>query len=156
MIDTNSAVIRWDHASTTSGYSLNFKPKSFSLWQTYTTADDSFFVSGLGCNTYYQYTVQSHCNTDTGVASPVRDFNTKACENCLLPTRTFQTDIGNVGMPGLGCFVQPETYYINGSGADIGNNADAFHFVYKDFSGDGNIKARVVTIEKVDPFNKPG
>jgi hypothetical protein len=45
---------------------------------------------------------------------------------------------------------------MNASGADIGGTADAFHFIYKDFSGDGLVRASVVSIQQNDPFNKAG
>src|SRR5205823_11243344 len=55
MIDTNSAVIRWDPTQTATAYTLSFKPKSSSAWQTFNTTEDTFLVNGLSCNTNYQY-----------------------------------------------------------------------------------------------------
>jgi hypothetical protein len=156
MIDTNSAIVRWKAEPGASAYSLNFKLQSSSLWQTYSTTNDSFFVDGLSCNTYYRYSVRSKCGIDSSLDSPPGDFNTSECDNCVLPTRTFQTDIGDIGIPGQACYYPPAIYYVNGSGADIGGNADAFRFVYKAFSGDGFIRANVATIDKIDPFNKAG
>jgi len=37
------------------------------------------------------------------------------------------------------------TFEVTGSGADIWGSADAFHFMYKELSGDGSITARVVS-----------
>jgi hypothetical protein len=48
MIDTNSAVVRWKSTPGASGYSVDFKPKSSSVWQTYGSAYDSFFCQWFG------------------------------------------------------------------------------------------------------------
>jgi len=41
--------------------------------------------------------------------------------------------------------VKGDTYEVTGNGDDIWNNADAFHFMYKQLTGDGAVVARVVT-----------
>ncbi|HEX5155297.1 MAG TPA: discoidin domain-containing protein [Parafilimonas sp.] len=156
MIDTTAAVLRWYPEIKATAYSVKFKPSSASVWQSFTTSSDSLRVAGLACNNYYQYAIQSKCNADTSLISQTGEFNTQGCENCILPTRTYQTDIGDVGIPGLGCYVHPSNYFINASGTDIGNTADACHFVYKDFSGDGFVSAKIVAIDLVDPLNKAG
>jgi hypothetical protein len=38
---------------------------------------------------------------------------------------------------------------VTGSGADIWNSADQFHYVYRNLSGDGTIVARVTSIQNV-------
>jgi hypothetical protein len=113
-------------------------------------------VTGLSCDNYYQYSVQSKCNADTSLISQVGRFNTQGCENCILPTKTNQADIGDVSIPGHGCFFKPDDYNVNSSGTDIGSNADAFHFVYKNFNGNGSVESHVVALDQVDPLNKAG
>jgi type II secretory pathway pseudopilin PulG len=55
-------------------------------------------------------------------------------------------DVGDVGAAGsAGC--SDGTWTIEGSGDDIFENSDEFHFVYQSLSGDGQIIARVVSIE---------
>ncbi|HEX5149998.1 MAG TPA: discoidin domain-containing protein [Parafilimonas sp.] len=156
MIDTTAATIRWNAAGNATGYTLKFKPEPASVWQSFNTNADSLRVTGLSCNNYYQYAVQSKCDTDTSLTTETGAFNTLGCDNCILPTRTYQTDIGDVGVPGRGCYFTPANYNINGSGADIGNAADAFHFVYKDFNGDGNIRTQITAVDIVDSLNKAG
>lgn len=155
-IDTGSAILRWYPANKATAYTVKFKPRSASVWQSFTISSDSLHVTGLSCDNYYQYVVQSKCIADTSLISQAGEFNTQACENCILPTRTNQADIGDVSIPGHGCFFKPDNYTINGSGTDIGNNADAFHFVYKNFSGNGNVEAQVVALDLIDPLNKAG
>jgi endoglucanase len=64
-------------------------------------------------------------------------------------------DVGHVGYQGSAG--QAGTLYaVRGSGADIADYADAFHFVYQPLSGDGYIVARVQSLQATDPFAKAG
>jgi regulation of enolase protein 1 (concanavalin A-like superfamily) len=45
---------------------------------------------------------------------------------------------------------------VTASGADIWNTADAFHFVYQQLSGDGQIVARVASVQNTDAWAKAG
>ena len=47
-------------------------------------------------------------------------------------------------------------FTVNGSGADIWNTSDEFHFVRKQKSGDGTIIARVTGVTNTDPWAKAG
>jgi len=72
-----------------------------------------------------------------------------------LPPGWKHKDIGNVGQAG-------DAGYLNGqfnliaSGSDIWENADAFHYVYLSLSGDGQIVARVASMQFTDPWAKAG
>jgi regulation of enolase protein 1 (concanavalin A-like superfamily) len=48
------------------------------------------------------------------------------------------------------------TFSVTASGADIWGTADAFHFVYQPFTGDGSIDARIVSVQKADNWSKAG
>ncbi len=48
------------------------------------------------------------------------------------------------------------TYTITGSGADIWDTSDEFHYAYKMLTGPGSIIARVVSIGNTDPWAKAG
>jgi len=48
------------------------------------------------------------------------------------------------------------TYTVAGSGADIWNEADEFHYVYKELSGPGSIVARVESVENTHNWAKAG
>ena len=48
------------------------------------------------------------------------------------------------------------TFASSGSGVDIWDNADGFHFVYQPLNGDGTIVARVATQQNTDPWAKSG
>jgi hypothetical protein len=70
-------------------------------------------------------------------------------------------DIGTPGdpaIPGSATFASgaPGTYAINASGSDIWDVADHFHYVYQPLVGDGEIVARVVSINPGGVFTKAG
>jgi len=48
------------------------------------------------------------------------------------------------------------TFTINASGADIWDTADEFRYVYRQLSGDGEIVARVLSVENTHGFAKAG
>jgi glucose/arabinose dehydrogenase len=72
-----------------------------------------------------------------------------------LPSPWNHQDVGAVGSPGS-AMSSSGTYTVNGSGADIWGAADEFQFVYKKLSGDGEIKARVTSVENTNSWAKAG
>jgi regulation of enolase protein 1 (concanavalin A-like superfamily) len=64
-------------------------------------------------------------------------------------------DIGAVGPQG-GASFDGTTFTVTGSGADIWNSADAFHYVYQPLAGDGQLVARVVAVQDVNSWSKAG
>lgn len=68
-------------------------------------------------------------------------------------------DIGIAATKPAGSYTfDPQTglYTVRGSGADIWNNADQFHFVYRQLSGDGQIVARVASVQNTHARAKAG
>lgn len=72
-----------------------------------------------------------------------------------LPSPWLKTDIGSVGIAGDAGFAGG-VFTLHGSGADIWDTADAFHFVYRPMSGNGQIIARVTGVELTDVWAKAG
>ena len=72
-----------------------------------------------------------------------------------LPGGWQHADIGNVGYPGDVIYT-PGVFSISASGNDIWDNVDAFHFVYQTLTGDGEIIARVASLENTDGWAKAG
>jgi hypothetical protein len=72
-----------------------------------------------------------------------------------LPPPWQDQDIGSVGMTGSAS-ASGGTFTVYGSGADIWDTADAFHFVYQTLSGDGEIVARVTGLGNTDEWAKAG
>ncbi len=72
-----------------------------------------------------------------------------------LPAPWQSQDVGSVGVPGTASHAAG-VFTVEGSGADVWGAADAFRFVYRPLSGDGEIIARVTTLENTDPWAKAG
>ncbi len=72
-----------------------------------------------------------------------------------LPPGWAEQDIGAVGIAG-GASYSSGTFTVQGSGADIYYVPDQFHFVYQQLSGDGEIIARVVSVQNTNPSAMAG
>jgi hypothetical protein len=72
-----------------------------------------------------------------------------------LPSPWTTRDIGAVGVTGSASYASG-TFTVRGAGADVWGTVDAFRYVYRTLAGDGEIVARVATIENVDPWVKAG
>ncbi len=72
-----------------------------------------------------------------------------------IPSPWLHTDIGAVGTPGDASYVGG-TLTVSASGDDIWGNADAFHYVYQPLPGDGELIARVNTLDNTDGWAKAG
>ncbi len=72
-----------------------------------------------------------------------------------LPEPWANGDVGNVGSVGS-VMHELGTFTVNGSGEDIWNNQDGFHFVHQSLQGDGEIIARVTDVEYTDDWAKAG
>ncbi|MCF7972982.1 MAG: lamin tail domain-containing protein [Phycisphaerae bacterium] len=65
-------------------------------------------------------------------------------------------DIGSVRTPGSVTLNQDGVYMVNGAGADIWGQADAFHYVYQSLRGDGELTARVLYVTGTHDWAKAG
>jgi glucose/arabinose dehydrogenase len=72
-----------------------------------------------------------------------------------VPSPWLASDIGNVSVPGSATYTTG-TFTLNGSGADIWDGADGFQFVYQPLNGDGQIVARVASLDNTHPNAKAG
>ncbi len=72
-----------------------------------------------------------------------------------LPDPWQGTDIGNVAATGSAEFANG-VFTVRGSGNDIWNQSDEFHFVYQPLTGDGEVIARVVSQTNTNPWAKAG
>jgi hypothetical protein len=72
-----------------------------------------------------------------------------------LPKPWRSTDIGSTGAPGSAGYANSK-FTILGSGADIWNSSDAFHYVYQAASGDCSVVAKVTGVGDADPWSKTG
>ena len=72
-----------------------------------------------------------------------------------LPAGWLNQDVGSVTPDGSTSF-NNGVFTVRGSGADIWDTVDGFHFAYRMLTGDGTIVARVATLQNVDPWTKAG
>ena len=108
---------------------------------------------GLGSTAYVGLAVSSH---QTGVlATAVFDSVKVAVTSTASVPTWLGRDVGAVGASGSGS-ISGGTFTVRGAGADVWGTADAFHFFYRTLSGDGEIVARVATVQNVHAWTKAG
>jgi regulation of enolase protein 1 (concanavalin A-like superfamily) len=106
--------------------------------------------SGLTPNTTYYYRARYlDSNGDVSSYTPVLPPKTAA------GSASTGQDIGSPGAAGSHS-VSGSSATVTGSGADIFGAADAFHFAYQPFSGDGQIVARILSIDNTSGWAKAG
>ncbi len=105
--------------------------------------------------------------TPTATAAPASTATRTATRTpSRTPTRTptppasgvavwADADIGSVGLPGS-VGIGSGTFTVKGSGADVFGTSDQFHFVYQTLAGDGEIAARVVSVQNTHSYAKAG
>ena len=76
-------------------------------------------------------------------------------EPLSLPAPWQHNDIGTVGFPGYADY-NDGTFVINSSGIDIWNLQDAGHFIYQPLTGDGQIIARLDSLDPTAWYAKAG
>ncbi|HAV60908.1 MAG TPA: hypothetical protein DCY13_00900 [Verrucomicrobiales bacterium] len=64
-------------------------------------------------------------------------------------------DVGAVGIAGNSGH-SAGTFTVSGSGTDIWNGADGFHYVFQTWNGNGEVIARVESVENTNPWAKAG
>ncbi|MBN1806276.1 MAG: hypothetical protein JW837_13595 [Sedimentisphaerales bacterium] len=79
-----------------------------------------------------------------------RDFTRENVEKLSLWFKGYPAYVGGFVEDPAG------TYTLTGSGADIWDNSDQFHFAFREFSGSGAIIAKVENLDNTDPFAKAG
>lgn len=101
--------------------------------------------------------VTSHLDgvLNTTTFGEVRVTTGSAGGDSRLPASWLHTDIGLVGISGNAEHTNG-IFHVSGSGADIWGAADGFHFVYQPLQGDGEIAARVVSVQNTEPWAKAG
>jgi hypothetical protein len=84
------------------------------------------------------------------VFSPAQDWTREGVEKLSLWFRGYPAYVGSFVEEPVG------TYTMTGSGADIWDNTDQFHFAFKQVTGASAIIAKVESLENTDPFAKAG
>jgi hypothetical protein len=114
-------------------------------------------VAGLSPNTTYRFTVKA--GDGGGNVSPASNEATATTEPSpgALPEPFGNGDIGDARLAGDAVYdEETDAFTVRGSGADIWGNADAFHYVYRPWKGDGQIVARISGMSNTVAWTKAG
>ncbi len=152
------ALLTWDAVPGASSYNVAYKDLNAASYTTVAVATNSLTPTTLSCGTDYLFKVQAACSaTAVSAFSGDKAFSTLVCDaSCgFLPTRWLTQDVGPVGIPGQACY-NSAVYHVKASGADIWGSVDGFRYTYKTFNGDGQIAARVDSLDNVNAWNKAG
>jgi regulation of enolase protein 1 (concanavalin A-like superfamily) len=110
----------------------------------------SYSDTGLAGSTTYSYYVRALNAMGATPASNIVSVITPPPAS----TWAFQ-DIGAVGVAGSNNS-SGSTITISGSGSDIWDKTDAFRFVYRTWTGDGVVEARVMSMDNTNEWAKAG
>lgn len=72
-----------------------------------------------------------------------------------VPAPWVTTDVGSVGLAGDANYADGQ-FTVDGSGADIEGQSDAFRYVYQAIDGNCELRAQVAGIQATDPWAKAG
>jgi regulation of enolase protein 1 (concanavalin A-like superfamily) len=72
-----------------------------------------------------------------------------------LPFPWTDQDVGAVGLPGSASYAGG-TFTVNGSGLDIAGTSDQFHYAFQTLAGDGQITARITSVQNTNANSKGG
>lgn len=116
--------------------------------QPYTMVNDSHLTLDLPAGTFYVI-VQSHGNYG--------DQGQYVARVDKLSDNWTSAAVGLVGIPGYVNYnASNNRYIVAGSGDDIWNSSDSFHYLYQKLTGDGSITVRVESQDNTDTHAKAG
>jgi len=107
-------------------------------------------TSIAGATTYF-YTVSSINNYGSSAPSA----EAPATPTSGLPAGWISGDVGNTGKAGFAARYN-DVFTVNGAGADIFAGNDSFHFLRRNWTGDGVLVARVLALDGSDAWAKVG
>ena len=112
----------------------------------------SYAPPSLLAGTTYFWQVVAR-NTAGATTGDIWSFTTASSPSGSLPSPWLDCDIGAVAVAGDATYASG-VFGITGSGTDIWGTADAFHFVYQSLAADGQIIARVASVQNANPWTK--
>jgi regulation of enolase protein 1 (concanavalin A-like superfamily) len=146
---STSPTLTWTASAATS-YDVAFGTTNPPPIASAAQSNPSYAPGALTANTQYFWQVTAHNSTGTATG-PVWSFTTAVG----LPAPWQDGDIGAVGVAGSASY-NNGVFSVSGSGADIWGSADAFHYVYQPLTGDGQLIARVASVQNVAAWTKAG
>jgi regulation of enolase protein 1 (concanavalin A-like superfamily) len=124
----------------------------------YSTDGASWTLAGsdtftMASSVYVGLAVSSHSTSQP--ASVAFDNVSTSAPATGLPAPWQTQDVGAVGVTG-DASLAGSTFTVRGAGADVWGSADAFRYVWQPLHGDGDVVARVATVENVAAWVKAG
>jgi hypothetical protein len=142
-----SVRLSWSAVAGASGYKLERGAAAGGPFTTVapTQTATTYLDKGLTNGTAYFYAVS---------ATSVAGEGPRSAPISATPVSPWtDQDIGAVSAPGSSS-QSGGTFTVSGTGADIYDNADAFHYVFQNVTGDATIIAHVASIQNVDVWTK--
>jgi phospholipase/lecithinase/hemolysin len=102
----------------------------------------------------YSVTAQATYGAGQTISSVVAAIGVLDPGTGPVPSPWLEQDIGAVGVAGGGTYSTNGTFRVSGSGSDIWDTADAFHYVYQPLIGNSTIIARVTAVQNSDGYAK--
>ena len=131
-------------------------------WNVNNVTDMSYmFKNAEDFNKLIQYWDTSKVTTMTSMFENATQFN-KSINTYVDKDLVISADIGNVGAAGSSSYnASTNTWTITGSGYDIWDTYDQFHYVYREITGDFDVSCRMVgevtsTTTSTNPWRKSG
>ena len=115
------------------------------------------FTLSLGLPVTTSFIAKAYDNKGAVTTSSVVQVNgvTTPPPPSILPVPWLGKDVGSVGRAGNSSF-SIGSFTLQGSGTDIGGTSDGFHYVYQSLQGDGQIIARIASVENTAVEAKAG
>ena len=118
---------------------------------------NTYRTIGLSPNTAYSFevTARDGAGNESAASAPVAATTDPSAGN--LPAPFGNADIGSVGVAGSAAYDEGTgAIAVQASGADIWGRDDSFHYVYRPWTGDGEIVARVSAFAAAHSSAKAG
>jgi regulation of enolase protein 1 (concanavalin A-like superfamily) len=110
--------------------------------------------SNVAAGTYTISAIATDNNGATGASNTAR-ITVTGTSGGSLPSPWLEQDIGSPALTGSSSYSSGQ-FTIRGSGVDIWNGSDQFHYIYQALNGNGTIIARVASIQNTDSWAKAG
>lgn len=153
---TTSMTLSWTDVLGESGYQVERSTDgtNFSYVGTVSTNQTGFNATGLAALTRYYFRLRAL--DSTGAAGEAQTAFAATPASTALPTGWSGADIGAVPGAGASAGSIGGTWTVIGSGNDIWNNSDQFHYASRAVSGNGSITARLTALDDTDYYVKGG
>ncbi len=145
-----------DNASNETGFIIERSPDGSTGWtQIATPAQNVTSYSDTGRSASTQYFYRIRANNGVGPSANSNNANATTPAAPSLPAPWVNGDIGSTGATGSSTY-SAGTFTVSGSGVDIWGTADSFQFMYQPWSGNGQIIAKVNSIQLTENYAQAG